>query len=247
LHGNLGISLATQQPVRSIVATRVPITFELIAFALLLSIIFSIPLAILAAHRPGHIVDRIIAISSMLGLSIPGYVLALVLSLLFAVHLRLLPAVGFVPLSEGLFQNLRSLLLPAVTIAFQLFSTFTRLLRADLIEQVTAREYVMAGRAKGLGSWQVLLRHALRNASFGFITVVGINIGTVLGATVIVESIPGIPGLGQLLVQSIDNRDAPVVQGVVLCIACFVVVLNLLTDVIYMAVDPRIRYGRNDN
>jgi len=247
LHGNLGNSLSTQQPVAHLIWQRAPVTVELVALAFIIALAVALPVALLSAYRPNHSFDRFTSVGSVVGLSAPAYLIALLLSLVFAVHARILPVVGFVSLWSDPAGNLRDLLLPAVTLSLGLFSTYVRLLRADLIDQMTARDYIVAGRAKGLTNWQVLMRHALRNASFGLITVVGVNIGTLLGATVVVESIFGIPGLGGQLLQAINNRDATIVQGTVLFMAVAVVLANLLTDIVYAALDPRIRYGRNEN
>jgi peptide/nickel transport system permease protein len=167
-----------------------------------------------------------------------------VLIYVFAVRLQVLPAIGFVPVSAGLGGNIRSLTLPAVAIGFPLFSFYTRLLRADIVEQMEREDYIVTARAKGVRPWRVLVRHALRNSLFGLITIVGLNLGTLVGAVVIIEPIFSLPGVGQVLLQSISDRDVPVVEGIVAVFAVVVVVANLLTDVLYAVLDPRIRYGR---
>jgi peptide/nickel transport system permease protein len=170
-------------------------------------------------------------------------VLALLLVLVFAVNLQVLPAIGFVPLGDNPLGNLRSLILPAVAIGFPLFCFYTRLLRADLVDQMQ-EDYVVTARAKGVAPWRVLVRHALRNSLFGLLTIVGINLGTLIGATVIIEQIFGLPGIGQAFIQAINVRDVPVIEAIVLVLATAVVAANLLTDVLYAALDPRIRYGQ---
>lgn len=246
LHGSFGNSLLTQEPVSHLLLSHAPVTVEMVSLAFLVALALAIPVALFAARKPNHVFDRITSVISMVGLSIPGYVLALILSLILAVHLKWLPAVGYVPLGTNPIENLRSLVLPVLTISFSLFATYVRLLRADLVDQMTTRDYILGGRAKGLSQWAVLLRHALRNASLGLVTVVSVNMGTLLGATVVVESIFGLPGLGQQLIQAIDNRDAPIVQGTVLLMAVAVVAANLFADVCYTFLDPRIRYSRNE-
>jgi peptide/nickel transport system permease protein len=242
--GNLGISLSSGQHVRSILTQDLPVTFELIAYAFLLSVILAVPLALVSARRPNGIADRLTMLVSMAGLSVANYVLALVLVYVFAVKLAILPAIGFVPISQGFGANIRSLTLPAVSIAFPLLCFYTRLLRADLLEQVNGEDYVVTATAKGIGPWRVLVRHALRNSLIGLLTIVALNLGTLLGATVIIEQIFSLPGIGQELLQAISNRDVPVVEGIVLVFAVVVVLANLVADILYSVIDPRIRYGR---
>lgn len=241
--GQLGHSLSSGQSVTRILGNDLPITFELILFAFLISLLIAVPAALLCARRPGGIFDRLSMVLSIGGLSIANYVLALLLVWVFAVKLGVLPAIGWVPPSQGLGQNLRSLTLPAVSIAVPLLAFYTRLLRADLVEQMEREDYVTTARAKGAGPWRVLLRHALRNSVFGLITIVAINLGTLLGVTVIVENIFSLPGIGHELLSAISNRDVPVVEGTVVVFAIIVVLANLLADLLYSALDPRVRYG----
>jgi peptide/nickel transport system permease protein len=182
---------------------------------------------------------------SMVGLSVAPYVLALVLVYVFAVELDVLPAIGYVSISEGgLAQNLRTMILPAVSIGFPLFCFYTRLLRADIVDKMQGEDYVVTAQAKGLGPWRVLLRHALPNSLFGLLTLVALNFGTLIGATVIIESIFALPGIGQALLQSINNRDILVIEAIVLVLATIVVLANLVADLLYAVLDPRIRYER---
>jgi peptide/nickel transport system permease protein len=242
--GNLGNSLSSGQHVSTILGQDLPVTFELVAFAFLLSLVLAVPLALLAARRPNGIVDRLTMILSMAGLSVANYVLALVLVYVFAVKLAVLPAIGFVAIGDSFSQNIRSLTLPAVSIGFPLLCFYTRLLRADLLEQMRSEDYVITARAKGIGPWRVLVRHALRNSLIGLLTIVALNLGTLLGATVITEQIFALPGIGQGLLQAISNRDVPVVEATVLVFAVVVVLANLFADILYSVLDPRIRYGR---
>jgi peptide/nickel transport system permease protein len=242
--GHLGHSLSSGQGVGSILGADLPVTFELVAFALLISLVLAVPLALLSARKPNGIADRLTMVFSMAGLSVAPYVLALVLVYVFAVKLNVLPAIGWVPPGQSFGQNIRYLILPAVSIGLGLLCFYTRLLRADLLEQMQGEDYVVTARAKGVRPWRVLTRHALRNSLFGLITVVALNLGTLLGATVVIEDIFGIPGIGHELLQAIDNRDIPVIEGIVFVFAVIVVVANLAADVLYSALDPRIRYGR---
>jgi peptide/nickel transport system permease protein len=242
--GHLGTSLTSGQDVTTILGQRVPVTAELLLYAFVISVGFAVAVAVLAARKPNSVADRVSMVISMVGLSAAPYVLALVLIYVFAVRLQVLPAIGFVPVSAGLGGNIRSLTLPAIAIGFPLFSFYTRLLRADIVEQMEREDYIVTARAKGVRPWRVLVRHALRNSLFGLITIVGLNLGTLVGAVVIIEPIFSLPGVGQVLLQSISDRDVPVVEGIVAVFAVVVVVANLLTDVLYAVLDPRIRYGR---
>jgi peptide/nickel transport system permease protein len=242
--GDLGRSFASDQSVTSILSERLPVTFELIAYALIVSLLFTVPVALLAARKPNGIVDRITMATSMAGLSVANYVLALVLVYVFAVKLEWLPAIGYVNPADGIWPFIKSLTLPAVSIGFPLFCFYTRLLRADILEQMQGEDYVVTAKAKGVGPWRVLARHALPNSLFGLLTVVGLNIGTLIGVTVIIESIFSLPGIGGALVEAFNNRDILVVQGIVLVLALIVVLCNLITDLLYTVLDPRIRYER---
>jgi peptide/nickel transport system permease protein len=243
--GHLGASLANGQPVSSILAARLPVTAELVCFALILSVIFAILVAVLAVRRPHGIADRLSMLVCMIGLSIPGFVLGLILILIFADRLKILPAIGFVPISDGVWPNVRSLILPAVTLAFGLFCGYTRVLRADLLDQMTGEDYIVTARGKGIAPRQVLIRHGLRNSMFGLLTLVGLNLGVLIGGTVLIEQIFAIPGMGQELIQSVQSEDVVVVEAIVVVLSLAVVAASLLTDLLYMVLDPRIRYGRS--
>lgn len=241
--GKFGNSLASGQPVMNLLGERAPVSLELVGYAFVLSVVFAVPVALLAAHKPNRLADRLSMAVSMTGLSIANYVLALLLVLVFAVEFSLFPAIGFTSAGESVAQNLWSLTLPAVAIAYPLFAFYTRFLRGDLLEQMQGEDYIVTARAKGIGSWRVLVRHAFRNSLFGLLTVVGLNLGTLIGATVIIEQIFGLPGIGQLLLEGINNRDVPVVQACVLLFAVCVVFANLVVDLLYAVLDPRIRHG----
>ncbi|HEY2653160.1 MAG TPA: ABC transporter permease [Solirubrobacteraceae bacterium] len=242
--GHLGHSLSSGQSVASILGSDLPVTFELVGFAFVISLALAVPLALVSARKPNGVADRLSMMFSMAGLSIAPYVLALVLVYVFAVKLNVLPAIGWVPPDQSVWQNIRYLILPAVSIGLGLLCFYTRLLRADLLEQMQGEDYVVTARAKGVRPWRVLTRHALRNSLFGLITVVALNLGTLLGFTVVIEDIFGIPGIGHELLQAIDNRDIPVIEGIVFVFAVIVVLCNLAADVLYSVLDPRIRYGR---
>jgi peptide/nickel transport system permease protein len=241
--GDLGNSLVSGQPVNDLLAQRLAVSGELVGLAFVVSLAVAIPVALIAAHKPEGVFDRISMVISTLGLSVANYVLALILVLVFAVQLGWLPAIGYVPLTEDVGLNLKSMILPSAAIGLPLFCFYTRFLRGDLVDQMQQEEYVTTARAKGVGSWQVLLRHAFRNSSFGLITVVGLNLGALIGGTVIVESIFALPGIGQMLLQAINTRDFVVVQAVVVVFAIVAVLANLVVDLLYALLDPRIRYG----
>jgi peptide/nickel transport system permease protein len=239
LHGNLGTSLYYNQPVTSILAQRLPVTLELVVYALVITFVVSVPLAILSARKPRGVVDRTSMVFSMASLSVAPYVLALLLILVFAVNLQWFPA-----LASGTGGDIRDLTLPAITLAVPLIGFYVRFLRADLLEQMS-EEYTVTALAKGLSRWKVLSRHALRNSFIGLVTVIGLNLATLIGATVIVEQIFGLSGIGYELLRAINNRDVPLVEGIVLVFATIVVLANLATDLTYDALDPRIRHGRS--
>jgi peptide/nickel transport system permease protein len=243
--GDLGTSLTNGQNVTTILAQRLPVTAELLLYSFVASIALAVGLAVLAARWPNGVADRFSIVVSMTGLSVAPYVLALVLVYIFAVRLQLFPAIGYTPLTQNPGANLRSLTLPAAAIGFPLFSVYTRLLRADIVEQLQREDYIVTARSKGVRPWRILLRHALPNSSFGLITLVGLNLGTLLGAVAIIEPIFSLPGVGAILIQSINDRDVPVVEGIVVIFAVVVVLANLLTDLLYAALDPRIRYERS--
>ena len=243
-HGSLGQSLTNQENVTTILGARLPVTAELLLYAFVVSLVLAVGLALLAARWPNGIIDRLSLVISMMGLSIAPYVLALVLIYLFAVKVQWFPAIGYTSLSASPVQNIKSLTLPAISIGLPLFAVYTRLLRADIVEQVQREDYIVTVRAKGVRPWRILLRHALPNSMFGLITLVALNLGTLIGATAIIEPIFSLPGVGAILVESINDHDVPVVEGIVVVFAVVVVVANLLADILYAVLDPRIRYGR---
>lgn len=241
--GDLGRSLASGQPVAEMLDGRILVTGELVALTFIVSGCVAIPLALLAAHRPGRFLDRQIMLFGMFGLSVASYVLAPVLVLVFSVYLPLFPAIGFVPPNEGWLANLRSLTLPAASLALPLACFYTRFLRSDILEQMSSQDYIATARAKGVGHWRILSHHALRNSLPGLVTVAGINFGALIGGTVVTEQIFALPGIGQLLLQAINIRDAPVVQAIVLLLGVVTVLANLAVDLLYTFLDPRMRHG----
>jgi peptide/nickel transport system permease protein len=238
--GDWGKSYRTGEPVREAILSRFPVSFELMLFATILALAAALPAALLCAVRPGGIVDRAIAAAGFLSLSIPPFVGSIVLILVFALHFGLLPATGYVPFLEDPWQNLRAFVLPGLALALAEWTVLMRVLRADLIS-VLQEDYIALARAKGLPRWRILLLHALRPASFSTLTIVGLQIGIVIGGAVIVETIFALPGVGRLLINAIYARDFLIVQGVVTFIAIVYVVVNFTVDLLYLALDPRLR------
>lgn len=245
LTGNLGASLLNGEAVSTIIAAHITVTLELIVYALVLALGVSVILAVLAAIHPGGVVDRAITFVTMVGFAIPNFVLALVLIIIFAVKLHVFPAVGYVSLSANVGASIRTMTLPAVSLASILACFYTRLLRGDLVDQMLSQDYVLTARAKGLPRWLIVVKHALRNSLLGVVTIVALNLGALIGGTVIIEQVFGLGGMGSLLLQSINSRDVVVVEAVVLLVAIVVVGANLLVDLFYSVLDPRIRHGRN--
>jgi peptide/nickel transport system permease protein len=245
LHGNFGTTIEGQS-VNSELAIHLPATLLLLAYALVVPLLLAIIVAVLAARRPNGIMDRIGLAVSMIGLSTAPYAFAFLLIVIFAVKLPWFPVIsgslGSTPASV-----FKALTLPACAIGFPLFAIYTRVLRADLVEQMRREDYIVTAKAKGLEPWQVLIRHALRNSMFTLITVVGLNLGGLIGATAIIETVFEVPGIGNDLLTGISNHDAPLVEGIVLVFALVTVLGNLLADLAYAVLDPRIRYGSSNS
>jgi ABC-type dipeptide/oligopeptide/nickel transport system permease component len=233
LHGNLGESFRFQQPVLKVVAEHYPATLELALVALLICALIGIPAGVLAAHKRGERTDHTVAVLTLFGLSVPNFALGPVLILLFSVVLGWLPVSGRGGISH--------LILPAFTLGAALAAILTRMVRTSVIEELSA-DYVRTARAKGVSESGVLFRHALRNALIPILTILGLQFGTLLAGTIVTESIFSWPGIGRLAVQAIGARDYPLLQGCILLIAVSYVFVNLLTDLVYAVVDPRVRF-----
>jgi peptide/nickel transport system permease protein len=242
LEGDFGRSFRTGQTVLQAVAERLPISFELMLLAELSALAIGIPLAIACAVRRDSAFDRLVTGTAFSMLSVPPFLSAILLIYLFAVELRWLPATGYVPFLEDPLGNLRCFVLPALTLALGQWPVLMRVLRSDMIATLQ-EDYITMARAKGLRPSRILLVHALKPSSLTLVTVTGINIGSLMGGTVIVESIFALPGIGRLLVGSIYTRDLIILQGVVLFVASGYVLINFTVDMLYSVLDPRIRHG----
>lgn len=238
--GNLGESLRTGEPVLGEIIGRLPATLELTLLATLVSLLIALPAGILAAVYRGGVVDVVLRVFGLLGLSIPNFLIGTFLVLLVSTRWPILPTTGYVPLTEDVVGNLKSLALPAISLGALLAASVMRMMRSAVLEEL-GKEYLMVARAKGLSGRVVVMRHAVRNALVPVITVAGIQTGYLLGGTVIVEQIFAIPGIGRLALDAVSQRDYPVVQGTTLFIAVAFVTMNVLADVVYGLVDPRIR------
>lgn len=243
LHGNLGQSIQLSQPVTQAILQRLPVTAELGIASLIYSVALAIPLGVVAATRRNSRLDWAVNVTSLLGTAIPAFVLGLVLIVLFAVVIRLFPPGGYVPFTEDPGGNIRDLILPMVTLGTGAVAVNMRQVRASMLD-VLSQDYIKTAWAKGLRANRVYYKHALRNALLPFLTIVGLQAGSILGGAFIVETIFLWPGIGKLAVDSIFSKDYPVVQGVVLLAALSYLVVNLLVDVSYGVLDPRISYGK---
>lgn len=242
LTGDFGTSLNTGRPVVSEILSRLPVTLELAFLATITSLILAIPAGIAAALTRGRWPDTILRLIALVGLSVPNFLIATMLVLFISTQWRILPTTGFVPISEGIWPNLRSLIMPTISLGALLAASIMRMMRSSMLEEL-GKEYLTVARAKGMQQRSIILGHALRNSLIPVITVVGIQTGYMLGGTVIVEQVFAIPGIGRLALDAVNQRDYPLVQGTVLFIAAAFVFMNIVTDIIYGFVDPRIRVG----
>lgn len=239
LQGDLGTSPLSGEAVSQAIAHRLPVSIQLMLLAQLIALALALPLGIWAGYRAGGTADRAISSAAFGVLAVPHFVLGLLLILLFAIWLRWFPATGYVPFSSDPLASLRSLALPALTLALVEAPIYLRLLRSD-IASTLREEFITVARAKGLSDLQILVRHALRPSSFSLITVMGINVGHLIGGAVIIETLFALPGVGRLLIEAITKRDFVTLQGVVLFIGVAFVLVNLAVDAAYALLDPRV-------
>lgn len=241
VHGNLGASIFSGETVTHMIGQRLQPTFSLLIYAVILSILIGVPFGVSAAAQRGGLADRLLTSFSTLGFSIPAFVAGYGLAFIFATQLKWLPVQGYAPLSEGFTAFLRSLTLPAVTLSIVYTALIGRITRASMLE-VLSEDYIRTAKAKGMAPWRILFRHALQNAAVPVVTIIGIGVATLIGSAVITENVFAIPGLGRLTVDAVLHRDYPVIQGVVLLLSAAYVLINLVVDLCYTLLDPRIRY-----
>jgi peptide/nickel transport system permease protein len=241
LQGDMGVSIFTNLPVWTMIQQRIGPTLSLMSVTLFLSVLVSVPMGVIAAWKAGSWIDRAIMGFAVFGFSVPVFVVAYLLAYVFALELEWLPVQGYTPFSQGIWPWIENLILPAIALGCVYIALIARITRATMLE-VLQQDFIRTARAKGLGQRPILFVHALKNASVPIVTVIGIGIALLIGGAVVTESVFAIPGLGRLTVDAILRRDYPVIQGVVLLFSFVYVVVNLVIDLLYTVLDPRIRY-----
>ncbi len=241
--GDLGNSYFFHEPVGGTIISHLGPTLSLAILAQILAIVIGIPIGIIAATRRGSVQDQSLMVVSLLGISIPGFLIALLLILLFAVKLRWFPVAGYQPLSTGFWTYLKFLILPVISLGSIQVAMIARMTRSSVLEVLNA-DFIKASRSKGVKEWNVIYKHALRNSFLPIITVIGQTFGVMVTGAVVIETIFNIPGIGQLIINSIERRDYAVIQGVVLFATLTYVLINLFIDLLYGIIDPRIRLGQ---
>jgi peptide/nickel transport system permease protein len=241
MQGDLGISIFSDLPVAHLIAQRIEPTLALSVATIIMAVLFAVPLGVLAAWRAGTLIDRLSMVIAVFGFSVPVFVIGYLLMYVFAIELKWFPVQGYVSYKVGVLPFLRSITLPSVALALLYSALIARITRASVLEVLT-EDYIRTAHAKGLASSVVLMRHALKNAAVPIVTIIGIGIALLIGGVVVTESVFNIPGLGRLTVDSILRRDYPIIQGVILLFAGVYVFINLLVDIAYTFLDPRIRY-----
>ncbi|MEO7743451.1 MAG: ABC transporter permease [Usitatibacter sp.] len=241
LHGDLGVSIFTNLPVTQLIGQRVEPTLSLTLCTLVIAVLVAVPLGVVAAARAGTWVDRMVMAFSVAGFSVPVFVIAYILIIVFSIQLEWLPVQGYRPIREGLWEWARHLILPSAALGTVYIALIARMTRASMLD-VLAQDYVRTAQAKGLAPTAVLLRHALKNAAVPIATVIGFGIALLIGGAIVTETVFALPGIGRLTVDAILRRDYPIIQGVVLIFSAAYVLINLAVDLSYMFFDPRIRY-----
>jgi peptide/nickel transport system permease protein len=245
LHGDLGYSLRTGRQVLPDILQRLPLSFELTVFALFLALLIGIPLGIIGAVKKNPILDIVIRITGLLGLSLPQFWLASLMVIAFSSFRGFIPMGNYIPFIQAPLENIRMMLLPSLAIGIGLAAVIMRYMRNSMLE-VMQMDYIRTAQAKGLKRKIVISRHALKNAILPVITIAGFNTGYLLGGAIVIEEVFALPGMGRLVLYAIYQRDYPLIQGIVLIIALMFVLINLLTDLLYAAIDPRIRLDQKE-
>jgi peptide/nickel transport system permease protein len=241
LHGDLGISIFTNLPVSKLIAQRVEPTITLTISTLIVAVLAAIPMGVLAAWKAGSWIDRVVMVFAVLGFSVPPFVLAYLLIYAFAISTDFLPVQGFVPIGGGLWPFLSHIVMPSLTLGMVFAALIARMTRASMLD-VLAQDYIRTAQAKGLANDKVLIGHALKNAAVPIVTIIGIGVASLISGVVVTETVFAIPGLGRLTVDAILRRDYPIIQGIILVFSAAYVLVNLLVDLSYTFLDPRIRY-----
>jgi peptide/nickel transport system permease protein len=241
MQGDLGISIFTNLPVSKLIEQRLEPTAALTITTLIISVLAAIPMGVLAAWKAGSWIDRVVMVFAVLGFSTPIFVLAYLLIYVFAIEADLLPVQGYVSITLGFWPFLSHIILPSAALGMVFSALIARITRASMLD-VLAQDYIRTAQAKGLSSEQVLIGHALKNAAIPIVTIIGIGVALLIGGVVVTETVFAIPGLGRLTVDAILRRDYPIIQGIILIFSAAYVLVNLLVDLSYTLIDPRIRY-----
>ena len=241
LRGDVGDSIFLRKPVLDAIADRVEPTLLLTVFATVVAVLIGVPAGIVSAHRHNTAADQTVMVLALVGISVPNFLLGLLLILFFSVQLGWFPVAGYSPLEYGWAKTLRSLVLPAFALGVVQSGLIARITRSAMLD-VLREQFILAGRAKGLGEPALVYKHALKNAMIPTVTIIGISFAILIGGAIVVETVFNIPGLGRLIISAVLRRDYPVIQGVVLCIAGVYMLINLAVDLSYPLFDPRVRY-----
>lgn len=241
LRGDFGTSLLSNTPVTTMIAQRMEPTISLALTTITLSVLIAVPLGVLAAWKQGTLIDRAVMLISVVGFSVPIFVIGYLMISFFAMELRWFPVQGFRPISRGIDQFASRITLPTLTLTLLYVALIARITRTSMLE-ILGDDFIRTARAKGLPEWKVLMRHALRNCSVPIITIIGIGFALIISGVVVTETVFNLPGLGRLTVDAVLARDYPVIQAVILLSSLIYVVVNLLIDIAYVLLDPRIRY-----
>jgi peptide/nickel transport system permease protein len=241
VQGDLGISIFSNEPVLKLVGQRLEPTVSLALTTLLVAVTLAVTFGVIAAWKAGTWVDRLLMVISVVGFSVPVFVVGYLLIYLFAIELRWLPVQGYTPIAEGIGGWARNLVLPSVALGLAYVALIARITRASMLD-VLSEDYIRTAKAKGVANTSMLLKHALKNAGVPIVTVIGIGVALLISGVVITETVFNIPGIGRLVVDAIAKRDYPIIQGVILIFSGVYVLVNLLVDLSYTLIDPRIRY-----
>jgi peptide/nickel transport system permease protein len=241
LHGDLGISIFSNEPVLKLVSQRVEPTLSLALTTLIVAVTLAVSFGVLAAWKVGTFIDRALMVVSVIGFSVPVFVVGYMLIYVFSINLRWLPVQGYSPIDQGLWPWFERLILPSIALGLAYVALIARITRTAMLD-VLAEDYIRTARAKGVATRSMLLKHALKNAGVPIITVIGIGVALLIGGVVITETVFNIPGIGRLVVDAISKRDYPIIQGVILIFSGVYVLVNLAVDMSYTLLDPRIRY-----